>query len=332
MARIKDVAELAGVNRSTVSRIINGEGKFKEETRRKVEEAMKVLDYRPSAIARSLATSSTNMVGLLVTYYTGGFFGAMMDQVQSELDQHKKFLITAQGHHSADGEKEAIQRFNDLRCDGYVLHSRYLSDQELITLSQAQTPFVLLDRYVPGLESRSITFDHSKAARLAVKHLLENGHRNIACISGPSHRENSLRRKQGYLDEMHGADIVVKEAWCAEGDYGRQSGYSAAQSILEAAPEITAIFSCSEEMTVGALQYLHEAGIEVPNQISIVSFDSIDRCADLYPTVTSVHFPISDMARSAALKLSHLIAKSDIEINAQFEPQLKIRHSLKVIR
>ncbi|KOO12793.1 LacI family transcriptional regulator [Vibrio xuii] len=332
MARIKDVAELAGVNRSTVSRIINGEGKFKEETRRKVEEAMKALDYRPSAIARSLATSSTNMVGLLVTYYTGGFFGAMMDQVQSELDQHKKFLITAQGHHSADGEKEAIQRFNDLRCDGYVLHSRYLSDQELITLSQAPTPFVLLDRYVPGLESRSITFDHAKAARLAVKHLLENGHTKIGCISGPSHRENSLRRKQGYLDEMHSADIVVKEAWCAEGDYGRQSGYSAAQSILESAPEITAIFSCSEEMTVGALQYLHEAGIEVPNQISIVSFDSIDRCADLYPTVTSVHFPISDMARSAALKLSHLIAKSDIEVIAQFEPQLKIRHSLKVIR
>lgn len=332
MARIKDVAELAGVNRSTVSRIINGEGKFKEETRRKVEEAMKALDYRPSAIARSLATSSSNMVGLLVTYYTGGFFGTMMDQVQSELDQHKKFLITAQGHHSADGEKEAIQRFNDLRCDGYVLHSRYLSDQELLTLSKAATPFVLLDRYVPGLEARSITFDHAKASRLAVKHLLENGHTKIACISGPSQRENSLLRKQGYLDEMQDADITVKDAWCAEGDYGRQSGYVAAQRILEAAPEITAIFSCSEEMTVGALQYLHEAGIEVPNQISIISFDSIDRCADLYPTVTSVHFPISDMARTAALKLSHMIAKTDIAMSSQFEPQLKIRHSLKVMR
>ncbi|WP_159656731.1 LacI family DNA-binding transcriptional regulator [Vibrio atypicus] len=332
MARIKDVAELAGVNRSTVSRIINGEGKFKEETRRKVEEAMKALDYRPSAIARSLATSSSNMVGLLVTYYTGGFFGTMMDQVQSELDQHKKFLITAQGHHSADGEKEAIQRFNDLRCDGYVLHSRYLSDQELLTLSKAPTPFVLLDRYVPGLEARSITFDHAKASRLAVKHLLENGHTKIACISGPSQRENSLLRKQGYLDEMQDADIAVKDTWCAEGDYGRQSGYVAAQRILEAAPEITAIFSCSEEMTVGALQYLHEAGIEVPNQISIISFDSIDRCADLYPTVTSVHFPISDMARTAALKLSHMIAKTDITMSSQFEPQLKIRHSLKVMR
>ncbi|NMU24432.1 LacI family DNA-binding transcriptional regulator, partial [Vibrio parahaemolyticus] len=89
----------------------------------KVEQAMAQWNYRPSAIARSLATSSSNMVGLLVTYYTGGFFGEMMEQVQTELDIHKKFLITAQGHHSAQGEKEAIQRFNDLRCDGYVLHS-----------------------------------------------------------------------------------------------------------------------------------------------------------------------------------------------------------------
>lgn len=327
MARIKDVAELAGVNRSTVSRIINGEGKFKAETKRKVEEAMKALNYRPSAIARSLATSSTNMVGLLVTYYTGGFFGAMMDQVQSELDQHKKFLITAQGHHSANGEKEAIQRFNDLRCEGYVLHSRYLSDQELISLSEAPTPFVLLDRYVPGLESRCITFDHHKASFIAVQHLIDIGHTKVACIAGPAHRENSVLRKQGYLDAMMKAGVAVPESWCAEGDYGRQSGYQAAKTILQAAPQVTAIYSCSEEMTVGALQYLHEVGIKVPEQISIVSFDSIDRCEDLYPTVTSVHFPISDMARAAALQLNNLIHKHEAKLPETFEPKLILRNS-----
>lgn len=327
MARIKDVAELAGVNRSTVSRIINGEGKFKEETRKKVEEAMKTLNYRPSAIARSLATSSTNMVGLLVTYYTGGFFGTMMDQVQSELDEHKKFLITAQGHHSATGEKEAIQRFNDLRCEGYVLHSRYLSDQELTTLAELPTPFVLLDRYVAGLDSRCIVFDHHKASMMAVQYLLDSGHTQIACIAGPSHRENSLRRKQGYLDAMQRAGIDVANSWCAEGDYGRQSGYLAAKSIIETEPQLTAIYSCSEEMTVGALQYFHEVGIKVPEQVSIVSFDSIDRCADLYPMVTAVHFPISDMARAAALQLNHLIAKQDMLAPQTFEPQLIIRNS-----
>ncbi len=331
MARIKDVAELAGVNRSTVSRIINGEGKFKEETRQKVEQAMKALNYRPSAIARSLATSSTNMVGLLVTYYTGGFFGALMDEVQTELDQHKKFLITAQGHHSAEGEKEAIQRFNDLRCEGYVLHSRYLSDQELIALSELPTPFVLLDRFVPGLEERCITFDHAKASRIGVEHLLSCGHVNIGCIAGPSHRTNSQLRKKGYMDAMRTADIVVQDSWCVEGDYGRDSGYQAVKRLLSSAPELTAIFSCSEEMTVGALQYLHESGIAVPQQISIVSFDSIDRCLELYPTVTAVHFPISEMARAAALQTKRLISKNDVAPLPRFEPQLRVRQSQKNI-
>lgn len=331
MARIKDVAELAGVNRSTVSRIINGEGKFKDETRRKVEQAMEQLNYRPSAIARSLATSSTNMVGLLVTYYTGGFFGAMMDQVQRELDLHGRFLITAQGHHSSEGEKEAIQRFNDLRCDGYVLHSRYLSDDTLRQFAKQPTPFVLLDRYVEGLESRCIVFDHHKASSMATQHLLDQGHRKIGCISGPLTRTNSFARKQGYLDTMQRAGVNVMDAWCAEGNYGRTSGYDAAKQLFENHSDLTALFSCSEEMTVGALQYFHEAGINVPEQISIVSFDSIERCEDLYPTVTAVHFPVSEMARAAALLLNSYILGKPIESDFDFEPHLIIRNADRAI-
>ncbi|ENM5762995.1 LacI family DNA-binding transcriptional regulator [Vibrio mimicus] len=325
MARIKDVAELAGVNRSTVSRIINGEGKFKEETRLKVEQAMLQLNYRPSAIARSLATSSSNMVGLLVTFYTGGFFGKMMEQVQTELDMHHKFLITAQGHHSAQGEREAIQRFHDLRCDGYVLHSRYLSDDDLRTLAQQPTPFVLLDRYVEGLEDRCITFDHRAASQLVVNHLIQQGHSHIACITGPLHRHNGRLRKQGYLDALLEAGIKLDDSFCEEGNYGRQSGYFAMQELLNRHPDITAVFSCSEEMTTGALQYLHEQRISVPEQISLVSFDSVDLCENLYPTVTAVHFPISEMARAAVQSLITMVKQQQTESLQRFTPVLKKR-------
>ncbi|MFG0604523.1 LacI family DNA-binding transcriptional regulator [Vibrio mimicus] len=325
MARIKDVAELAGVNRSTVSRIINGEGKFKEETRRKVEQAMSQLNYRPSVIARSLATSSSNMMGLLVTYYTGGFFGEMMEQVQTELDQHHKFLITAQGHHSAQGERDAIQRFHDLRCDGYVLHSRYLSDDDLRSLAQQATPFVLLDRHVEGLEDRCITFDHRGASELVVNHLVQQGHRKIACITGPLHRHNSCLRKQGYLDALAHVGIIPCESLCEEGNYGRKSGYLAMQQLLARHPEITAVFSCSEEMTTGALQYLHEQRISVPERISLVSFDSVDLCESLYPTVTAVHFPISEMARAAVQSLIEMLKQQPTTGAQSFSPILKKR-------
>ena len=328
MASIKDVAALAGVHRSTVSRIINGEGTFRSDTKRKVEQAMTDLNYRPSAIARSLATASSNMTGLLVTYYTGGFFGQMMEQVQAELDQHNKFLITAQGHHSAEGEREAIRRFHALRCEGYVLNSRHLSDDELRALAQEPTPFVLLDRVVEGLEPRCITFDHPLAAKLAVEHLIQQGHRNIGCISGPLSRTSSHLRLQGYKEALQQADIRFEPALCVEGDYGRKSGYLAAKQLHRSAPAMTALFSCSEEMTLGALQYFHEQSVILPQQLSLISFDSIELCDALYPQVSSVHFPISQMAQTAVELLMCQINQKECAITQHFLPELRFRGSV----
>nr|WP_086939190.1 LacI family DNA-binding transcriptional regulator [Thaumasiovibrio occultus] len=332
MASIKDVAERAGVNRSTVSRIINGEGKFRSDTRRKVEQAMAELNYRPSAIARSLATSSTNMVGLLVTYYTGGFFGAMMEKVQAELDEHKKFLITVQGHHCIEGEREAVRRFDDLRCDGFILNSRHLSDDELREMAQSARPFVLIDRVVEGLEDRCITFNHFAASELIVEHLLAQGHQHIGCISGPIHRTNARNRLRGYQAAMRAAGIEPKPTMMAEGDYGRESGYAAAKQLLSAHPDLTAIYSCSEEMTSGLLQYLYERKIEVPSQISVVSYDSVDLCSSFYPQVSAVHFPIGEMSHAAVKLLAGLMARPSAEtalaeLKTHFEPSLKLRRA-----
>ncbi|MFC1234247.1 LacI family DNA-binding transcriptional regulator [Vibrio sp. F74] len=330
MARIKDVALLAGVNRSTVSRIINGEGTFRADTKRRVEQAMTELNYRPSEVARSLATASSKMIGLLVTYYTGGFFGELMNQVQTELDFHKKFLITAQGHQSAEGEREAIRRFHDLRCDGYVLNSRHLSDEELRKLALESPPFVLLDRLVKGLESRCITFDHTLAGEMAVNHLIKQGNRKIACISGPLNRDSAGQRFQGYLNALAKAEIPIDPTLNAEGDYSRESGYLAAKKLYQAHPEMTGLFTCSEEMMVGVIQFFHEYGIEMSKNISFISYDSVSRCESLYPAVSTVHFPISDMARVASSVLISQIKNEDNNMNRHFEPHLRIRNSDKL--
>lgn len=337
MASIKDVATLAGVHRSTVSRIINGEGTFRADTRRKVECAMAELNYRPSAIARSLATASSNMAGLLVTFYTGGFFGEMMGQVQEELDRSNKFLITAQGHLSADGEREAIRRFHDLRCEGYVLNSRYLSDDELRSLAEEPTPFVLLDRIVPGLEDRCISFDHTQAAKLAVQHLIANGHQNIACITGPAGRSSSQARYLGYMDALRESGIVVNSRLCVEGNYERESGYLAVQSLYQSSQPFTALFSCNEEMMLGAVQYFHEHKINIPDQVSLISFDSVGLCSSLYPMLSEVHFPIRDMARAAVqLLMAQIAAKgnavNDVVIERRFKPELIDRLSVRALK
>ncbi|MGF1775129.1 LacI family transcriptional regulator [Vibrio wakamikoensis] len=329
MASIKEVAALAGVNRSTVSRIINGEGSFRSDTKRRVEEAMAQLDYRPSAIARSLAKSHSNMIGLMVTYYTGGFFGQMMNQVQLELDVQNKFLLTAQGHHSADGEKKAIEKFKDLRCDGFILHSRYLSDEELIALSKTKTPFVLLDRYIEEIKQQCVTFDHQKASALATSYLLERGHINIGCVTGPLGRVSSQVRLTGYKNAIAEKGIALNPDYLVEGDYELDSGYAAMAQLMSLEQKPTALFSTGEEMTRGIMKYCYEQQIRCPEDISIISYDSVNSCRGLYPQVTTLEFPISDMAHEAVLLLNaQLKAQSREQAQLSVSPRIQEGNSV----
>ena len=154
MVTLEDVAVLAGVSRATVSRVVNGDTNVKSRTREKVEQAVAVLGYTPNPAARALASSQSNTLGLVTTSYRGGFFGALMDFVQTETESQGKQLLVTQGRDNADKEWLAIQRLYNLRCDGLILHVRFLSDERLHQLATAGRSFVLLDRMVPGLEAR----------------------------------------------------------------------------------------------------------------------------------------------------------------------------------
>ncbi|MGF1750840.1 LacI family DNA-binding transcriptional regulator [Vibrio cionasavignyae] len=332
MASIKEVAALAGVNRSTVSRIINGEGSFRADTKRRVEEAMAELDYRPSAIARSLAKSNSNMIGLMVTYYTGGFFGQMMNQVQLELDEQQKFLITAQGHHSAEGEKKAIDKFRDLRCDGFILHSRYLSDEELINLSKTTSSFVLLDRYIAGIKERCVTFDHQAASALATSYLIDRGHHHIVCVTGPCDRDSTKARLAGFIQVMSDHKLTIGQSDIIEGDYELDSGYDAMAAVMALQKKPSAIFSTGEEMTRGIMKYCYQHGIQCPEDISIISYDSVDSCRALYPEVTTIEFPISRMAHDAVLLLTEQLGSNFPQnLNRSVEPRIKEGQSVKQV-
>ena len=159
MVTLEDVAALAGVSRATVSRVVNGDSNVKAPTREKVERAVAQLGYTPNPAARALASSHSNTLGLVTTSYRGGFFGALMDFVQTEAESHGKQLLVTQGRNSAENEWQAVQRLFSLRCDGVILHVRFLSDDRLRQLAAEQRDFVLLDRLVPGLEDRCVTFD-----------------------------------------------------------------------------------------------------------------------------------------------------------------------------
>ncbi|CDM91587.1 LacI family DNA-binding transcriptional regulator [Xenorhabdus bovienii] len=321
MITLEDVASYSGVSRATVSRVVNGDKKVQAATRAKVESAIVELGYSPNLAARELASNQSNTLGLVTTSYRGGFFGALMDSIQTEAESHGKQLLVMQGRNRAENEWQAIMHLHSLRCGGMILHVRAISDDKLRQLAQSGRSFVLLDRLVAGLEPRCVVFDHHKASYLATQTLVEHGHTRIACVSGPLSRNPSQQRRQGFLDAMQ--DAGLNPVACLEGEYDLQSGYRQTRTIL-AKSRPDALFFCSEEMALGALLAITELGLCVPEDISIICYDSGERAAFVYPALTSVHFPITDMACFA----TRLLIEPDTP-PPEFTPQIIYRNSLR---
>ncbi|MFI8417347.1 LacI family DNA-binding transcriptional regulator [Serratia sp. NPDC078593] len=321
---LEDVAKLAGVSRATVSRVVNGDSKVKTPTREKVERAIAQLGYTPNPAARALASSQSHTLGLVTTSYRGGFFGALMDFVQTEAESHGKQLLVTQGRNSAENELLAIQRLYSLRCDGVILHVRYLSDEVLRQLAADQRRFVLLDRLVPGLEDRCVIFDHQRASRLATQQLIDAGHQRIACISGPRQRASSQLRFLGFEQAMQAASLTPID--CLEGVYDLDSGYQCADRLLRRKVLPTAIYCCNEEMAIGALLAINERRLRVPQDISLICYDSGERAQFVRPALSSVHFPITDMAQFATRLLIDPLTPQ-----ASFAPIIIPRDSIAIL-
>ncbi|ELY5815310.1 LacI family DNA-binding transcriptional regulator [Cronobacter turicensis] len=321
MVTLEDVAAHAGVSRATVSRVVNGDSKVKSQTRARVEAAIQTLGYSPNPAARALASSQSHTLGLVTTSYRGGFFGALMDTVQSEAQRHGKQLLVTQGRDSAQNERDAISQLYNLRCDGLLLHIRMLEDDALREMAAAGRRFIVLDRDVPGLESRCVTFDHRGASTLATRYFLTRGHTAIACLHGPLSRASSRLRLQGFLDAMQAAALTPVA--CLEADYSLQGGYLQMQALLARALP-TAIYCCNEEMAVGAMLAINEKGLRIPHDISCICYDSGERADFVRPRLTSVHFPITEMARFGARKLLEEETEQQI-----FTPKMMERDSVK---
>ena len=333
MATIKDVAEHAQVSRATVSRVLNNTGQVTESTRERVAAAIEQLDYRPNPVAQSLASNTSNIIGLMVSSFRGGFFGDLMAQVQHVVDTAGKVMIVTQGKHSAECERAALEHLMNMRCDGLLLHVRYMSDEELIKLAEKMPPFVLLDRYIEALADHCITFDHVAAGERAVQVLMDQGHTQIACLAGKLFKDNARQRFQGYANQLQKKNLPVDMELVTEGDYDRDSGYRGMKQILATGKPVTAVYACSEEMAVGCMDALREVDMKVPDDISLISYDSVDLCTFLTPHVSALHFPITEMASVAGTLLMnqmHMDGFHKPEVQ-HFEGELRLRNSVKNI-
>ena len=303
MATVKDVGQLAEVSVATVSRVINKSDKVSPRAKEAVLKAIKELGYRPNLSAQNLAKNKSNTIGVLVGDVSDPFFGMMLKSIETVAYDNGKQVLIGNGFHDTKREQAVIDLLINSRCDAIVVHSKALSDKVLFDLAQERPSMVILNRIVPGLESRCISLNNEYGSYLATRHLLECGHRYIGFLASDHHIEDNEQRKQGYLRALLEFDVAVKEEWIAEASPSELGGEKATQDLLSRSLSLSAIVCYNDMMAAGALTVLGDNGLDVPKDISLVGFDDTSIARYLSPKLTTVKYPIEMMATLAA-KLS----------------------------
>ncbi|WP_036830378.1 LacI family DNA-binding transcriptional regulator, partial [Photobacterium sanctipauli] len=258
MATIKDVAKLSGVSVATVSRVINKSPKASKASIESVTKAMRELGYRPNANARALVSQSTNTVGVVVGDVSDPFFGVMLKAVDKVARQHNKHMLIGNGFHEAKTEREAIELLINSRCESLIIHSKGLSNQELIDFADEVPGMVVINRYIPQIANRCIALDNHKGSYLATEYLIKHGHTRIGYISSTYDIEDTQQRRAGYIDALVANGIEVDENFIEYGTPDEEGGEKAMTNLLSKNLDMTAIATYNDYMAAGCLSIMDE--------------------------------------------------------------------------
>jgi len=332
MATIKDVAREAGVSVATVSRVINKSPKASANSIESVTKAMSKLGYRPNANARALVSQSTNTVGVLVGDVSDPFFGTLVKAVDNVARENGKHILVGNGYHNQEEERQAIELLINSRCDALVIHSKGLSDQELIGYAKEVKGLVVINRHIQEIEDRCIFLDNHKGAYLATEYLIRHGHTNIACIASSHDIEDAEQRVEGYLAALKDHNIELSPSYIEYAEPSNEGGEYAMTNLLTKSLPITGIVAYNDYMAASALSVLDENGIQAPEKMSIVGFDDGLIARYVHPKLTTIRYPIQMMAEKATrLALSRARQESIASDTMKFSPTLVRRNSVEKV-
>lgn len=332
MVTIADVARRAGVGLGTASRAISGRGSVSADALSRVNEAVAALNFKPSNIARALSTKTLGMIGIYVPDFAGDFFGPVLQTVDAELRAVERHMVAANGCGVGNPRQQALDgiRFlHERQCDGVLVMSNALRDEDFESLWQALPRLVLLNRHPPGCLEHCFGTDHRLAGRLAARALLSRGHREIACIQGPSSAPDNEERMAGFHEELAAHGVRVPERHRVEGDFSFAGGEAAADELLRRGPcEYTALFCANDVMAMTAISRFGRVGVRVPEQLSVIGFDDSVLARYTAPALTTVRVPIADAARSGCRFLLNLCYGLALPVQRDFPPEVVWRDSV----
>jgi LacI family transcriptional regulator len=327
---IVDIARKLGISAMTVSRALNGKGDVSQEMRRKVVECAGRIGYRPHRWARSLVTQRSYMVGVIVPEIAHSFFAEIINGIEDVLEKSGYDILLCHSRSDPERERNEIQALIGGRMDGLIVAPEQpeKSPEPFVDLRRLKIPFVLVDRFFPGWEFSCVRLDDLEAGFLATTFLIELGHRRIAHISGPDLSTASLRRR-GFLKALRQFGFEHDRRSIVAAPFGIDEGRAAMKKLLRLEPRPTAVFAANDPQAIGAIYACREAGLRVPEDISIIGAGNIEGVYHPNPFLTTIDWPRQELGRAAAQVLLSAIGNpktSQPEIRI-FPPELLIRHT-----
>jgi LacI family purine nucleotide synthesis repressor len=300
MATIKDVARLAGVSTTTVSHVINKTRFVAETTQQKVMEAVKELNYAPSAVARSLKCNTTRTVGMLVTQSTNPFLAEVIDGFESYCYRQGYTLILCNTSGIYEKQRDYVRMLAEKRVDGiFVLCSDMSPELQEMLDGHADIPKVIMDWGHGEYLSDKIIDNSESGGYMATKYLLERGHRDIFCLSGHLDKTLCIERIEGYRRALEEFGVTFCQDKILEGNFECDTAVEAADKILALEKRPTAVFCFNDIMALGLMSRLQEKGVRIPEDISVIGYDNIDLAAYYSPPLTTVHQPKRRVGKTA---------------------------------
>lgn len=291
---IKDVAKRAGVSIATVSRVLNKSDRVKSVTRDRVLKITRQLKYSPNAAARGLITRRTEGIGLLLPDLHGEFFSEII-RGADQTAQLAGFHLIVSSSHSSKEQIEFALRLMHGRVDGLIVMSPQIDSEILLEHLPRSLPVVLLNTLASSRHYDCIITDGYTGAREMVNYLIRLGHRRIAMICGTVNNREAIDRLRGYRAALKANGIPHEPALEIPGDFSLLAGQRGIAQILQLRPNVTAVFAANDAMAISAIAALREAGLRIPEDISVCGFDDIPIARYLQPALTSVHVPIRDL-------------------------------------
>ncbi|SEO66190.1 LacI family DNA-binding transcriptional regulator [Paenibacillus sp. OV219] len=301
--KIVDVAKIAKVSPTTVSRVLNNNPIVKPETRDAVLKVIEELRYVPHAAAKNLRQQKTMTIGVIVSDIKVSYNTDIVKGIQTKAYAQKYKVVICDTQNDLDIEREYLRLLMDRSVDGVILVASLLPEQEIVDLAERGLAVGLIGRRIDHDNVLNVHTDNVKAAKDAVEHLISQGHRDIVFLSGYANAKDSYDRLEGYIKALGAHSIPFRPELVENGNFNETGGYEAFKRLSGKGLAFTAVFSANDEMALGVYEYCNQNGISLPGELAIIGVDNDRVSKYLTPSLSTIDQPKYDMGLLVADKL-----------------------------